>query len=77
MAAILIEDLEEAIAKSLKEQAMQHGQTVEAEARTIPTEALRRPTDAWATANALREKLARCGRQFSDSVELIREDRDR
>jgi hypothetical protein len=33
--------------------------------------------DAWASINAFRERLAASGRVFTDSVELIREDRDR
>ncbi len=33
--------------------------------------------DPWAGINAFRERLAASGRVFSDSTELIREDRDR
>lgn len=33
--------------------------------------------DPWAAINAFRERLAASGRVFTDSVELIREDRDR
>ena len=36
-----------------------------------------RPADPWAAINAFRERLAASGRVFTDSVELIREDRDR
>ena len=39
---------------------------------TIPPTA-----DPWAAINAFRERLAASGRVFSDSTELIREDRDR
>lgn len=35
------------------------------------------PADHWAEINAFRERLAASGRVFTDSVELIREDRDR
>lgn len=35
------------------------------------------PPDPWASINAFRERLAASGRTFSDSVDLIREDRDR
>ncbi len=35
------------------------------------------PAEAAAAARAIRERLARTGRRFSDSTELIREDRDR
>jgi len=33
--------------------------------------------DPWAAINTFRERLAASGRVFTDSVELIREDRDR
>lgn len=33
--------------------------------------------DQWAAINAFRERLAASGRIFTDSTELIREDRDR
>ena len=33
--------------------------------------------DRWSAINAFREQLAASGRVFTDSVELIREDRDR
>ncbi len=35
------------------------------------------PADPWAAIDAFRERLAASGRTFSDSTELIREDRDR
>jgi hypothetical protein len=33
--------------------------------------------DPWAAINAFRERLAASGQVFSDSTELVREDRDR
>ncbi len=35
------------------------------------------PVDVWTAINAFRERLTASGRVFADSVELIREDRDR
>lgn len=35
------------------------------------------PADPWAAVNALRQRLAATGRVFTDSAELVREDRDR
>ena len=35
------------------------------------------PEDFWKEADRIREQLKRSGRKFSDSVALIREDRDR
>jgi hypothetical protein len=34
------------------------------------------PADPWAEINAFRERLAASGRNFDDSTEYIREDRD-
>lgn len=39
--------------------------------------AVANPIDPWAKINAFRERLAATGIKFSDSVELIRENRDR
>ncbi|HJT76402.1 MAG TPA: Arc family DNA-binding protein [Gemmataceae bacterium] len=62
----------------LRERANAHGRSVEAEARTILQGALAEPgSDPWAVVNALREELARSGKTFPDSTELIREDRQR
>lgn len=55
-----------------------HGRSPEEEAKEILREALRpAAADVWAGVNALRERLAASGRSFSDSAELLREDRDR
>lgn len=43
-----------------------------ANATTTPT-----PTNPWAGADAIRQRLAATGRDFGDSVQDIREDRDR
>ena len=43
----------------------------------ILLQALRPDAAAWAGANAIRERLASAGRSFSDSAELLREDRER
>jgi antitoxin FitA len=78
MSALVIPDLDEATLARLRERATTHGRTVETEARAILTAALQAPpADPWAAANAIRERLAASGRTFSDSAELLREDRDR
>ena len=48
------------------------------EAKAILAEALRgkRPDD-WAPVDAIYQRLASSGRTFTDSAELLREDRDR
>jgi plasmid stability protein len=78
MATILIPNLDETVLRRLRERANLHGRTLESEAQAILQEALRSsPVDVWAEVNAIRERLAASGRSFSDSAELLREDRDR
>lgn len=76
MSALLIPNLDEAVLDRLRARASQSGRTVEEEARAILTEAPA-PDPFWEQARKLRERLAATGRTFSDSAELIREDRDR
>jgi plasmid stability protein len=78
MPALLIPDMEEPLFIRLRERAASHGRTPEAEAKRILLESLS-PTgaEAWAEVNALHDRLAASGRSFSDSAELLREDRDR
>lgn len=78
MSALVIPDLDEATFTRLRERATTHGRTAEAEAREILAATLQAPAaDPWAAINAFRERLAGSGRNFTDSTELIREDRDR
>ncbi len=78
MAAIVIPDVDEPVLARLRERAAAHGRTPEAEAGMILREALHPSAEsAWSRVNALREQLAASGRSFSDSAELLREDRDR
>ena len=76
MSQLLIPDVDEAILAQLRHRAALHGRTPESEAKAILTQALPR-MDPWAVTNALREELARSGREFPDSTPLIREDRQR
>lgn len=75
---LVISNLEEATLEQLRERAAVHGRTAEIEAKEILEEALQiwRSTQ-WAKVNATRNELAATGKAFSDSVELVREDRDR
>jgi plasmid stability protein len=78
MPQLLIPDVEPKILEQLRERASRHGRTIETEARTILAEALRPiGNDAWTEVDAIRKRLEATGREFSDSVPLIREDRDR
>jgi len=78
MPTIVIPDLDEALVRVLERRASRHGHTPEAEAKQILSEALR-PSAAkgWEAVNALHQQLASSGRNFSDSTELLREDRER
>jgi plasmid stability protein len=78
MPSLLISDLEQGILEQLRQRASRHGRTVETEARTILAEALGpAANDPWSAVDAIRQRLAATGRDFSDSVSLIREDRER
>lgn len=79
MAQILVRNLDEEAVKRLKDRARRDGRSLQAEAKLI----LEREADigkvdmetARRLADAIRSSFG--GRKFSDSAELIREDRDR
>ena len=78
MPELVIPDVEERVLQRLRQRASVHGRTPETEARVILQEVLEpKKLDAWAPVNALRERLAVSGRSFSDSADLLREDRER
>jgi len=79
MPELVIPDIDVATLELLRQRAERHDHTVEAEAKEILAEALQSPAggDPWAVVNAMREELARSGREFPDSTPLLREDRDR
>jgi len=76
MAQVLIRDLETEVVNNLKERARSQGRSLEAELRQILQEAA-------ASGRAKRilpvEEIQKmfAGHQFSDSAELLREDRER
>lgn len=77
MAQILVRDIEPETIKRLKDRAKQHKRSLQGEAKYILEEAAQKMTmeEAMERAKHWRKKFA--GRKFSDSAELIREDRDR
>ena len=78
MPHLVISDMDERTLERLRRRAAEHAQSAEVEAKAILTEALQPSTgDSWAAVNAMREELARSGREFPDSTPLLREDRDR
>ena len=76
MAQVLIRGLEDQVVESWKEKARRNGRSLESELRLALTRlAPITLSDRAARAKAFRESLE--GRTFLDSVELLREDRDR
>jgi plasmid stability protein len=78
MAELMLEELTTDLLDRLKARAVRHGRTPAEEAKTILAEvvASERAYD-WSAVDAIYNRLAASGRTFSDSAELLREDRDR
>ncbi|MGE3978308.1 MAG: hypothetical protein AB7F94_12055 [Nitrospira sp.] len=78
MAQVLVRNLKDTVVARLKKRAKTQGRSLQAEVKTILEEAAKEGSaDFWKEAERIRERLKRSGRKFSDSAELIREDRDR
>jgi antitoxin FitA len=78
MSQLLIPDVDPRMLVQLRQRASQHGRTLEDEVKTI-LESVSTPsaTSDRAAVDAIRRRLADSGRQFSDSAQLVREDRER
>ena len=78
MQELVLTDLDAVVLHDLQERATRHGRTPAEEAKAILAESLRsyRP-DSWAQVDAIYQRLAASGRTFTDSADLLREDRDR
>ena len=77
MPQTLVRDLDPRVIERLKQRAKSRDRSLEAEVRTILTDAAGRdtPEESYAKIMEFRKRFA--GRRFSDSTEIIREDRDR
>lgn len=76
MAQVLVKNLDEQVVRSLKERATLQGRSLEEELRFILTQAAEPDyAELRSQVAALREKTA--SRQKTDSLILLREDRDR
>ena len=78
MAELVLTDVDETVLNNLQEPPRATGGTPDQEAKAILAESLggtRR--DAWASVDAIYNRLAASGRTFSDSAKLLRKDRDR
>lgn len=79
MAQILVRNLDEETVKRLKKRARDDGRSLQSEVKHILSQAAYEPTVDMEKARKMLEEFRRRfkGRKFSDSVELIREDRNR
>jgi plasmid stability protein len=78
MPELILTDIDHGVLQDLQERAARHGRTPSDEAKVILAEALRgEGGDAWAHVDAIYHRLAASGRTFSDSADLLREDRER
>ena len=78
MAELVLTDVDDTVLHHLRERATHHGRTPAEEATVILSEALHgQPAEDWAAVDAIYHRLAASGRTFSDSADLLREDRDR
>lgn len=76
MTQVLIRDLEPEVIEKLKNRAKRHSRSLQKELKVILQEAAKLDMlSARQLAERIRKKLS--GRQFTDSAELIREDRNR
>lgn len=77
MGNMSIRNLDEDVMRRLKDRASRHGRSMEEEARTILSEAVKPSREEWiARLDALRNGLQEKHGTFPDSTALIREDRD-
>jgi antitoxin FitA len=78
MTEIVLSNLEEPLAKELQRRAAAHRRTTAEEAKSILSEALSvTRQQGWPGIDAIHARLSGTRQDFSDSADLIREDRDR
>lgn len=78
MAELVLNDVENDLLDRLQMRATRHGRTPAEEAKAILLKALHgRGEELWEPVDAIYHRLATSGRTFSDSADLLREDRDR
>lgn len=79
MAQVLVRNLRDTVVARLKKRAKERGRSLQAEVKQILEEAAAEADQAevWKEIEKFRERMRQSGKTFSDSVELIREDRDR
>lgn len=77
MSQLLIRNVEEETVELLKQRAKLNHRSLQAEVLLILQHAAKvQPGKFWSNAGRIRERLQKSGGSFSDSAELVREDRD-
>ena len=77
MSELILTDVEDAVLRRLQERATGHGRTPMEEAKAILAQALQENgSNVWTPVDAIYNRLATSGRAFSDSADLVRENRD-
>lgn len=75
---VLIRDLNDDTVETLKKRASERNRSLQAELKAIVEEAAAQDwSKTWAAADRIFEELRRSGQKFSDTTQLLREDRDR
>jgi len=79
MAQILVRDLDDAVVRKLKARARSYGRSLQSEVKAILTHAASSPVVDMEAARQMCAKIRRRlrGRRRTDSVKLLREERDR
>jgi len=77
MSQLLVRNLHEKVVESLKNRAIANHRSLQAEVALILENAAKvQPANFWKNSATIREQLAQSKQLFSDSAELVREDRD-
>ena len=77
MTELLITGVDGFVLDRLREHATRHGRTPAEEAKAILVETLSAAEDVWQPVDDIFRRLEESGPTFSDSVDLLREDRGR
>ena len=77
MSQLLVRNLHEEVVESLKNRAKANHRSLQAELALILENAAKvQPANFWKNSSNIRKQLAQSKQVFSDSAELVREDRD-
>jgi antitoxin FitA len=78
MPDIVLTDVSDSLMIELGKRAADHRRSPTEEAKSILSEALLPArSNGWTNVDAIYDRLAKSGRRFMDSADLIRKDRDR